>query len=221
MASSRSELTVQFMLELAGALNDAGEPVALNQARMERIAAAYDITHARVAVLPNMVLAAGGRGAPTALELTHLRLSTNRLDITALDEVSSGIVGAGRTADLKDGAALDTGDEGSGSTISFPELRQYSVFLVSHDAGVPLVLAAAILILVGLLPALYGSRRKVWVRADLEDDGAVLRVGGLAMQRKPQFEEEFARLVDSLASAAGGRREPHPVPEDREKVQLP
>lgn len=83
MASSRSELTVQFMLELAGALNDAGEPVALNQARMERIAAAYDITHARVAVLPNMVLAAGGRGAPTALELTHLRLSTNRLDTTA------------------------------------------------------------------------------------------------------------------------------------------
>ena len=71
------------MLELAGALNDAGEPVALNQARMERIAAAYDVTHARVAVLPNMVLAAGGRGAPTALELTHLQLSTNRLDKTA------------------------------------------------------------------------------------------------------------------------------------------
>ena len=56
------------MLELAGALNDAGEPVALNQARMERIAAAYDVTDARVAVLPNMVLAAGGRGAPTALD---------------------------------------------------------------------------------------------------------------------------------------------------------
>ena len=84
MPSTRSELTVQFMLELAGALNDAGEPVALNQARMERIAAAYDVTHARVAVLPNMVLAAGGRGAPTALELTHLQpLSANRLDKTA------------------------------------------------------------------------------------------------------------------------------------------
>ena len=83
MTTTRSELTVQFMLELAGALNDAGEPVALNQARMERIAAAYDVTDARVAVLPNMVLAAGGRGSPTALELTHLRLSANRLDKTA------------------------------------------------------------------------------------------------------------------------------------------
>ena len=50
---------------------------------MGRIAAAYDVTNARVAVLPNMVLAAGGRGAPTALELTHLQLSANRLDKTA------------------------------------------------------------------------------------------------------------------------------------------
>ena len=63
----RSEAAVQFMLELAAALNGAGEPVALNQASMERIAAAYGVTDARVAVLPNMVLAAGGRGTPTAL----------------------------------------------------------------------------------------------------------------------------------------------------------
>jgi cytochrome c biogenesis protein len=141
-------------------------------------------------------------------------LSTNRLDSTTLEEVSSGIVGAGRTADLADGAALPEGGtgSGSGSTISFPELRQYSVFQVARDPGVPLVLAAAILILVGLLPALYSSRRKVWVRADPDGDGAVLRVGGLAMQRKPQFEEEFARLVDALASAAGRAPAPPPGP---------
>jgi uncharacterized membrane protein YjjP (DUF1212 family) len=71
------------MLELAAALNDAGEPVALNQARMQRIAAAYGSTDVRVAVLPNLVLAAGGRGAPTTFDLTHLQLSTNRLDRTA------------------------------------------------------------------------------------------------------------------------------------------
>ncbi len=82
----------------------------------------------------------------------------------------------------------------------------------ARDPGVPLVLAAAILILVGLLPALYSSRRKVWVRADPDGDGAVLRVGGLAMQRKPQFEEEFARLVDALASAAGRAPAPPPGP---------
>jgi cytochrome c biogenesis protein len=138
-------------------------------------------------------------------------LSTNRLDTTGLDEVTSGIVGAGRTADLDDGAALAEGDVASGATISFPELRQYSVFQVGRDAGVPLVLAAAILVLVGLLPALYSSRRKVWVRADPDGDGSLLRVGGFAMQRKAQFEEEFDRLVGALASSAGGEPSPGPV----------
>ena len=55
--------------------------------------------------------------------------------------------------------------------MSFPGVRQYSVLQVSRDAGVPLVLAAAILILLGLLPALYTSRRKVWVRAEPNADG--------------------------------------------------
>ncbi len=88
--------------------------------------------------------------------------------------------------------------------MSFPELRQYSVFQVSRDAGVPMVLLAAILILVGLLPALYTSRRKVWVRAEPAGDGSVLKVGGFALQRKPQFEEEFAKLLQAMTDAAGG-----------------
>ncbi len=46
VTTARSEPTVQFMLELAAALNDVGEPVALNQARMERIATAYGVTEA-------------------------------------------------------------------------------------------------------------------------------------------------------------------------------
>ena len=89
----------------------------------------------------------------------------------------------------------------------------------------PLVLAAAILILVGLLPALYIARRKVWVRADPDGDGSMLRVGGLALQRKPQFEEEFARIVDAIVSATGGpavaNPEPDDRPDDRAKVQTP
>jgi cytochrome c biogenesis protein len=163
-------------------------------------------------------------------EGTLTDLSTNRLDTTGLDEVSSGILGAGRTVDLADGAALSQGDRGSGATMSFPELRQYSVFQVGRDAGVPLVLAAAILVLVGLLPALYSSRRKVWVRADPDGDGSLLRVGGLAMQRKPQFEEEFDRLLTALAASAGAGRPSEPArpgkpderePEEHTKVQTP
>ena len=41
------------------------------------------------------------------------------------------------------------------------------------------------------------SRRKVWVRAEPAGDGAVLKVGGFALQRKPQFEDEFARLLEA------------------------
>jgi cytochrome c biogenesis protein len=150
-------------------------------------------------------------------------LATNRLDTTGMTQVSEGFLGAGRSADLADGAALGAGEVRSGSTISFPDMREYSVFQVSRDAGLPFVLAAAILILVGLLPALYSSRRKIWVRADADGDGSVLRVGGLAMQRKPQFEEEFARIVRSLGQAAGP---PAAMPSDKaagepEKVQTP
>ena len=78
-----AEPAVQFMLELAAALNRAGEPVALNQASMERVAAAYGVADARVAVLPDVVLAAGGRGTPTALDFAHFDSTGHRLDRTA------------------------------------------------------------------------------------------------------------------------------------------
>jgi cytochrome c biogenesis protein ResB len=66
-----------------------------------------------------------------------------------------------------------------------------------------IVLAAAILLLMGLLPALYTSRRKVWVRAEPRHEGSVLKVGGFALQRKEQFETEFDALVDALDLSAG------------------
>ena len=83
-------------------------------------------------------------------------------------------------------------------TISFPQLKQYSVFQVSSDPGTPLMLAAAILILVGLLPALYSSRRRVWVRAAPDAAGSRVEVAGQAFQRKNAFEEEFKAIVRTL-----------------------
>jgi cytochrome c biogenesis protein ResB len=86
------------------------------------------------------------------------------------------------------------------------------VLEIKRDRGLWLLLAAAILILVGLLPALYTSRRKVWVTAEADGDGSLVRVGGFALQRRPQFEEEFVRLVDAIAGA------PRTAPE-REEVR--
>jgi cytochrome c biogenesis protein len=155
--------------------------------------------------------------------LTDLSLAD--LDTTGMVQVADGLVAGAQTVDLERGCVVglaaaddpfatgcDPADEPE-LTLSFTDLRQYTVLQVSRDATVPYVLLAAILILVGLLPALYVSRRKVWVRADPDGDGSVLRVGGFALQRKVQFEEEFARLVDALAAATGGTSAP-----EREKV---
>jgi cytochrome c biogenesis protein len=125
------------------------------------------------------------------------------LDVRFMEKTASGIVGAGREADLATGQMLEDGQAPTGPTLTFSDLKQYSVFQIAKDRGVPIVLVAAILILVGLLPALYSSRRKVWVRAERMDGGSRLVVGGFALQRKAQFEEEFDRLVEALARAAG------------------
>ena len=134
-----------------------------------------------------------------------------------MHKVASGLVGGGRTASLRTGKLLDPGAKGDGLTLSFPALRQYTVLEVTRDRGVPIVLAGAILILLGLLPALYTSRRKVWVRAEANAHGTVLKVGGFALQRKPQFDEEFSKLVEAMARAAGGGGSPAGTGE-REKV---
>jgi cytochrome c biogenesis protein len=138
------------------------------------------------------------------------------LDTRGLREFRSGIVGAGQTVSLATGRVLgppgkagDAGAEGAAAgaggdlTVTFADLKQYSVLQVSRDRGLWIMLAAAIFILLGLVPALYTSRRKVWVRAEPAGDGSVLKVGGYALQRTSQFEEEFTRLVDRLARAAG------------------
>jgi cytochrome c biogenesis protein len=98
--------------------------------------------------------------------------------------------------------------------MTFADLRRYSVLQVTRDVGVPIVLLAAILLLLGLLPALYTSRRKLWVRAEPVDGGTLLKVGGFALQRKAQFEEEFAKVVDAIVRASSHTR-------DREMVGAP
>ena len=151
------------------------------------------------------------------------------LDTRFMHMRTSGLLGKGWTVDLDRGCAISgpVGDLPVSSagvtcpndtgprllTMSFPELRQYSTLQISRDATVPYVLAAAILIVLGLLPALYVSRRKVWVRARSEGEGSILQVGGFALQRKDRFDEEFAGLVNDVTGAAGaiGDRAPEEV----------
>lgn len=160
-----------------------------------------------------------------------LDASLSGLDTRFMHQTSTGGLGQGWTVDLERHCIVSGPPAGlpaslssilcpqgtePGLTMSFPALRQYSVLQVSRDATVPFVLAAAILIVLGLLPALYVSRRKVWVRVRPGTTGSIVQVGGFALQRKDRFDEEFVSLVDAVVRAGGG------APEDeRQEVAAP
>jgi cytochrome c biogenesis protein len=137
------------------------------------------------------------------------------LDTRFMEVTRSGFLWGAATADLERACLLSgpasvvAGDArcppgDARITLRFDALPHYSVLQVSKDVGVPLVLAAAILIVVGLLAALYTSRRKLWVRAEPDGDGSSLTIAGFALQRRSQFEAEFARTVEAVVRAAGG-----------------
>jgi cytochrome c biogenesis protein len=123
------------------------------------------------------------------VDTTGLRM-VGRGDLRAAGESVADVPGAGKLR------------------LTFPELRHYSVLLISRDVGIPVVLAAAILVLVGLLPALYVSRRKVWVRAEPDATGARLEIGGFALQRKDAFRDEFDWIVRDLRAERSVGAEP-------------
>jgi cytochrome c biogenesis protein len=139
-------------------------------------------------------------------------LSTHTLDTRFLEPVpgAGGLLFGDEATDLLEGAVGAPEMWPGDLTVRFADLREYSVLQVTRDRGVPVVLLAAILILVGLLPALYSSRRRLWVRAEPDARGTALKIGGFALQRRERFDEEFERVVADLRGACGAP-EPEPV----------
>jgi cytochrome c biogenesis protein len=89
-----------------------------------------------------------------------------------------------------------SGKLANGMVVSFTNLKQYSVFTLARDPGVPVVAVGAALLLCGLIPSLYVTRRRVWVRATPTGPGTTrVELAGLALQGKPAFEAELARLA--------------------------
>lgn len=101
------------------------------------------------------------------------------------------ILSTGESAEMADGNL----------TVEFAELRQWSGFQVTHAPGRGILLVAATLILVGLVPSLHSYRRRVWVEARHVDAGTEVVLAGVALQRKSAFAEEFSALTAQLREA--------------------
>ncbi|MGH2692474.1 MAG: cytochrome c biogenesis protein ResB [Actinomycetota bacterium] len=117
-------------------------------------------------------------------------------NVFTLDKTGLVRFGEGGGVGLGDTAILPGGVE-----VTFRDLLEYTQFLVKRDPGLGLMLAAALLTFAGLLPALYSSRRRVWVRAIPADgSGTRLQVAGFALQRRAAFEDEFRSIAGELAA---------------------
>jgi uncharacterized membrane protein YjjP (DUF1212 family) len=101
VVSAPSDRAVPFLVQLAEALTQAGEPEGFVQPRVAQMAAAYRVPAARVVVLPKLTLAAAGAGEPVALDATAATEPDLRLDQMAA---------VARIARLADTASVDPDD---------------------------------------------------------------------------------------------------------------
>jgi uncharacterized membrane protein YjjP (DUF1212 family) len=86
LGADHDDASVQFVVELAGALSRAGAAAGIVQQRMAQIAWRYGVPEARIVVLPNLTLAAEGRGMPVELDTTAPSEADLRLDQMAAVE---------------------------------------------------------------------------------------------------------------------------------------
>jgi len=111
-----------------------------------------------------------------------------------------------------------SGKLANGLQVSFSGLRRYTVLTLARDPGVPVMATAGTLILIGLIPSLYVTRRRVWLRAVSdpaaagESGGARVELAGLALQGKLAFVEEFREIAaevqrELLSSGSGSSPE--------------
>lgn len=104
--------------------------------------------------------------------------------------------------DLAVGESVDV--VGGLYTLELTGVDQWSGFQVSHQPGRLLLLAGAVLVLVGLVPSLYAYRRRIWVDVRSSDDGSegsTVVLAGVALQRQQVFAEELDFLHHALAGA--------------------
>jgi cytochrome c biogenesis protein len=126
------------------------------------------------------------RGEPQSVySLSQEQISTGKLK-----QVGAQNLALGQSMTLPDG-----------TVIRFDGYRQWANLQVSHDPTQTGLLAAAILMVLGLLGSLAVRRRRLWVRVAAPEASArsVVSVGGLARNDGGNFSAEFEAIVAKLA----------------------
>jgi cytochrome c biogenesis protein len=125
------------------------------------------------------------------LQLGATQQTVNQLDTSELTSAGGAYLRPGQTVELE------------GVTVSFPELRRWVGFQVSSRPQLPWLLAGAMLLVLGLVTALYAYRRRLWVVVSPAADGrrTIVTVTGRAFQRPDAFEVERDEIITELREA--------------------
>jgi cytochrome c biogenesis protein len=115
-----------------------------------------------------------------------------QLDSSAMEQLGRQDLAVGETWKLPD-------DRGS---ITFDGLSEFANVQVAYDPGRWLVLLAAVAAIVGISLSLLIRRRRVWVRASVDEQGRTLvEVAGLAQTEWAALAHEVDAVVATLPGA--------------------
>lgn len=128
------------------------------------------------------------------LQIGRTQQTINELDTSRLESMGGALLRLGDEVELADGVV-----------VRFTNLDRWVGFQVSNRPQLPWLILASVLLLGGLLPALYAYRRRLWVVAvrDEPQRRTLVTVAGRAFQRPQAFEDEYRRATRRLAAAIG------------------
>jgi cytochrome c biogenesis protein len=136
-----------------------------------------------------MIAYRGNTGLDSGIPKSVYALDARQIESGALVPIGTKLLREGETWTLDDG-----------STLTYVGTKEWATFQLSDDPGKPLVLAAAIAIVAGLLASLTVRRRRLWVVATADGDGpTVVRAGALARHDSSAMGAEFQKLVTAIA----------------------
>jgi cytochrome c biogenesis protein len=129
--------------------------------------------------------------------------SVYTLDTDQMTQIAGGASGAdaiqlrpGQAAELPDGLGTVTFDDLTATSADGTSVPRFASFDIHHDPSQGWVLTFAILVVLGLLTALFVPRRRVWVKAVEQADGGIrLEYAGLARGDDPALDAAVADLA--------------------------